>query len=262
MSKETDYRRLRSLVGHYLGYGPGPDDGGTAWTDRQQRDIDECVRGGLRRVYENGYDWSWKKPIVELRLLQGTDTVDAPDDYGGREGDAVVTTDDGRVGLCVPFVSISAVDKMHAGASTSTGSPQCVAEGMRWGVGASQRQRFYLRVWPKADQDYIIRISMYLAPEALTSAFPYAYGGRELEAVREAACKAYAEIHFDGISNGPIEQEFQRLLKAAVDQDHRHKAKDFGYNHDRSAAPYGIDSMWPPRRGWRTRLTINGVTYP
>jgi len=49
-SRRPSRSELRSVVGRYLGYGPGPAFGGPAWTEAQAAIIDRIVEEALETL--------------------------------------------------------------------------------------------------------------------------------------------------------------------------------------------------------------------
>ncbi len=249
------YKDLTGDVGHFLGYGRGADNGDTAWTTPQQRNIDRCVKGGLRNFYFSGIEWSFLKPVAALTLAAESQTVELPDDYGGSEGRITVSTSSADSWQPLDFGPIGAVYQKHALYPSTTGWPECCCEEPIKGTGPTQGQRFRLRVWPIADQAYTLKFQYYVLPDYLSGAFPYVYGGAmHAETVLES-CLAVAEKILDDQATVHA-AEFQMRLAVSKDLDARQKPQHLGYNGDRS-------DMRGSRREWRDwpTVTFNGVEY-
>lgn len=254
------YKDLTGQVGFHLGYGRGADNSETTWDTNQQRTIDQLVRGGLRKFYYCGHDWSFLHPVATFTLASGTKTFPLPEDFGGVEGQATVTLPSGTSASwwCLDIGGIGDVLRAEAQASSTTGTPQCMCVEPIKGTGA-QGQRSQLHYWPTTDQSYTLKVQYYVNPDYLSGQQPYAYGGPEHAETLLAACKATGEIDLDDQRDGPQFQEFTRLLEISKTVDARKKPQTVGYNRDHSDYRYG--EGWPKRRIFEDRVTFNGVAY-
>lgn len=252
------YKQLYAETAHYLGFGRGVNYNQTKWIERQNDSIKQCVDGGLRMVYECGHDWSWKRPVEIVTLPSGAATVLLPEYYGGRDGEATLKLASGQICGRLPFGPIQRVYDRHAESPSATGRPIYLCEEPIKGTTIDGGTRQQLHVWPIADQSYQLQFPMFICEDALTTPYPYAFGGPELAQTRLAACKAYAEMVLDGIQDGPMAALFQQSLAASIESDSRHVAKRIGYNGDRSSmrsARYGRGFL---HQGV-TNLFVNGV---
>lgn len=250
---------LQGDVGFFLGFGRGANNGDNAWDSFQQASIDRCVKGGLRRFYHNGYPWSFLKPVSTVTMLNGSNTVPLPDDYGGFEGEITVTTGStSNIWEQIRLVGIGTIDELAARQPTTTGRPAAIAQEPLRGTGTNQSQRFQLKAWPTADADYTYRFSYYLNPDYLTGALPYAYGGPEhAETILEACLSVAEKILDDTLS--VHEQEFMKLLEVSKELDHRKKPQYVGYNRDWSDVVHR-EPRYPPQHGY-SPVTYNGILY-
>jgi hypothetical protein len=252
------YQDLSGDVGHYLGYGRGAANNDLAWNSIQQGNIDRCLKGGLRKVYHCGYDWSFLKPVAQLSLLSGQDTLPLPDDFGGIEGDLIIV-DPSRVSWRIPITGD--VRYRHGLAPQTTGQPLFAEIEPLKGTQPIAGQRLQVRVWPIADADYLLQCRYYLNPNYLSGAFPYVYGGAEHAETYLEACLSVAEILLDD-SSGVHAQQFAALLEISKDLDRRKKPQTLGYCGDRSDL---YDRRWG-RRGWNRInepvISFGGAVYP
>lgn len=258
MSLETlnaAFKDLRGGVGHFLGYGRGVDFGDAVWQSRQQTNIDQCIKGGMRKLYYCGYDWSFLKPWTSVTLASGAQTVSLPNDFGGLEGPTVVVSASGESGHC-PVPVTGDVRHLYAKDPSATGRPQCVAQDPLKGSSQEHGPKVQLMVFPEADQAYTLQFAYYLNPVFLSGSQPYAYGGPMHAETLLQACKATAEIDIDGLHQGPQFNEFMRLLEVSKRVDARLKPSLLGYNGDGRLA-------FPDRQGrlQETQVTFNGVAY-
>ena len=240
------YSDLTGDVGHFLGYGRGEDNGDVAWDDRQQANVDRCVKGGLRKFYHCGHDWSFLKPTATLTLASGSSLVTLPDDCGGIEGRIAVSISGGS-SVCVALSvgSVGQVYEQEARYPETTGQPQfCCVEATK-GTTQQKGQNQRLHVWPEADQAYTLKFAYYVNPDYLSGSFPYAYGGPQHAETLLESCLAVAEKILDDKADVHA-MEFKECLQSSIDIDRRLKPQTLGYNGDRSD-----DLHW---NGWRQGL--------
>lgn len=250
------FNDLQGDVGSYLGYGRGAANGDRVWTDQQQRSITQCVRGGLRKFYFAGYDWSFLRPVLELTLAEDASTVDLPDDFGGIDGRISLGTGTSDQWFSVEQVNEGTVRERFAMYPDQTGQPEMAAAQPLKGTTVQESNRQQLYVFPTADQEYTLRFASFILPDYLTGSRPYAYGGAQHAETLLSACKATAEIDLDDVKDGPQMQEFQRLLHISMDIDRRLKAQRFGYNGSPERAGRR------PLHGWQDSfVTFEGTLY-
>lgn len=253
-SLNAHYRDLTGDVGNYLGYGRGADNGETAWNERQEKAVRQCVKGGMRRFYYCGVRWSFLQPMVTIELPDGESVALLPLDFGSAEGPLIVSADSRRV-CTLPLGPVGTVYAKLAALGTAAGYPVVACEEPVKEVVKSRAPRRQIKVAPIADQDYTIQLQYHVNPDYLDGQHPYAYGGQQHAEVLLAACKATAEIDFDRETNGPQSREFERLLAAAIQIDSRNQPQSFGYNGDRSDYYHDLDRRWEPQT-----VTIAGMT--
>ncbi len=251
----AQFKDLRGDVGHDQGYGRGPDFGDPEWDRRQLANITRFVKGGMRRFYNCGYDWSFLRPVATMTLPQGEVVVPLPDDYARPEGQIAVSTTGAINYTVLDFGGIGAVYQSAAVMPDTTGRPEMVCEEPLKGTTILNSSRRQLRFWPIADQDYILKFQYHLNPNYLTGDLPYAYGGPQHAETLLEACLAVGElINDDG--NGPHNQAFTQLLEVSKVIDGKSKPQHLGYNGN------GRAMLWTRRNIWSgQRITINGVEY-
>lgn len=256
-------RDLKSAVGFFLGWGRGPDFGGTAWSTDQDAEIEFCVQSGLRRFYfaeaPNGgfYEWSFLKPIATLLLPVNVNTIPLPDDYGGIEGPITCTVSGTAANASIwwPVMTTheGAIRQQYATLPTSTGRPLYAAEQPLRNTTAQQGQRFQLYVFPLPDLTYQLQFAYSILPDALTASVPIPWGGAAHAETILEACLAVAEERLDDTKSVHAEA-FARRLAASMAQDRRRKPQLLGYNADRSdyIDRYSRDRALLP-------ITVNGL---
>lgn len=255
----TPMTKLKGIVGNYLGYGYG-DDGERAWTARQSRRIDDYLDSALRQFYfppspDGGpasYQWSFLRPTAQLLLVETFTEIDLPADFGGLEGRLTVTSD-GSGWFPVSVANEGSVRELLSRFPNSTGLPTTAAVAPQKGVQPGRSPRAKLVVFPVADRDYTIGLQYYLIPEALTSGFPWAYGGAMHAETLIESCLAIAEQRADD-AKGIHTEKFMERLAASIGMDRRLKAQKLGYNRDNS------DGRWTTPGDIRTLQYLNGQT--
>lgn len=255
-SLAAQFKDLKADVGFFLGLGRGADFGETAWSAKDENSIARCVKGGLRKFYHSGYDWSFLKPVAALTLASGANTLDLPQDYGGHEGRVSVATRNNQDWHPLDFAGIGQVQDAEARFSNTTGWPQLLATEPMKDTSLYQGQRFRLHVWPTSDQAYTLKLQYYVLPDYLDGSKPYAYGGAEHAETLLEACLSVAETLLDDQATIHA-AEFQRLLAISMDLDRRKKPQLLGYNADRSDSQHW--GRWDRRD--EPAVTFNGVQY-
>lgn len=257
---------IAGRVGVFLGWGAGTDNGDTAWTSRQEREINFIVDSGLRQFYNpppvDGivYDWSFLRPHVSLTLASGARSLDLPDDFGQPEGMVYVSTDSTREPCPLQFVNSGQIKQAYSAASDASGKPMLVAMEPVRGTTATEGQRFQLLVYPEADAEYTLELAYYLLPNALSGSRPYAYGGMAHAETILESCLAIAEQRLDDAMDVHTKKWQERLL-ASIAVDRKLKAQQLGYNGDASDGKF---ADW--RSSYRhfvneAPVTFNGVSY-
>lgn len=223
------YSDLRSKAAFYAGYGRDS----TAWTTDQIADIDDVVKGGQRLVYNCGWDWSWLKPVVTLTFLSGTNTVPLPDDFAAADGPVQVSISGAASYYCsLPLGPYQPIYQMQGRQPTQSGIPQYACVEPLRGTSTQAGQRWQMRVWPLADQDYQLTFAYRLSADATSGALPYLYGGSQHSELFLQAVKAAAERDLDNIpptSPQAVHQaSFKEMLQASIAMDRRNKPHTVG----------------------------------
>jgi hypothetical protein len=252
------FKDLQADVGFYLGYGRGPDFKQREWDEKKKATIARCVKGGMRKFYFCGHKWSFLKPVAELTLSSGENTLILPDDFGGVESYIVVTQATGICWQPVQYGSIAQVQEQEARLPNSTGRPIICALEPTKTTMHGQNPRSQLHFWPTADQDYTLKAQYYIVPDYLTGEKPYAYGGPDHAETLLEACLAVAEKIGDNTAEVHA-AEFATLLNQSKEIDARMKPKNIGYNLDHSDRDTGVRGMM--ERYQDQRVTFEGVQY-
>lgn len=263
LSIGLDY--FRAAVGTYLGFGRGAVYGEPAWDDRTSSVIDDCVASGIRQfltpppVTPGGasYDWSFLRPVANISLPQGVQSVQLPDDFGGVAGEAVLSQATAQITWRLKYGNPDFVRQLYAQEPSASGKPLHLAIEPAKDVGALQGQRFNLLVFPIPDAAYTLQVTYYILPDMITGAHPFPYGGSAHAETILASCLAIAERRRDNMV-GEQNDYWKERLAASMARDRLFKPQDLGRNADRS------DDNRYTRRGLHNfppLATYNGVSF-
>lgn len=234
---------LRADAGDYLGYGRGDKFSETAWTTRQAKDIDVCLKSGLAQVYwpplvndRPQHRWSFLQPFMEVRIPQGETEVNLPETFGGFTTPLFVQNPQNSVAnrLQLRLRNEVFVRQLLAASPDRTGYPLEAAEVATVATTRNASNRPRLIVWPTPDAAYTLTAGYKHIPGALTGDYPYPPGGAEHSELFKASVIAAAELQKDD-APGPRRAFFMERLAAAIASDSRRKGQLIGYNGDYSA---------------------------
>lgn len=246
---KTQYKQKLGLnMGVGLGLGTAEEP---TWSARSEYIINDCAESGLRRFYHCGYKWSFLKPYKTLTLKEGESYLDMPDDFGGLEGNIIISQDGSGYGT-VKLKNTEVIERFHNASPTLEGPPTVAALYARKAPADDKDQKFRLRFFPLADEEYTIRFQYYVNPDFFDGTNERAYGGPAHVETILASIMAIKEERYDNMMNGPMSQKFMQLLQASFVIDARFKEQFVGENADNS------DEMLPRVRNFPT-LLINGV---
>jgi hypothetical protein len=222
------YDDLQVEVGRFLGYAADPD----TWSDGQVAEVDRYIQAGIRQFYyppkvegvEEGYEWSFLKPVTTIDTVDGDGEQDLPDDFGRIIGDL-------HFEASVHARSITVVSEHRILAllqqNDDENRPRHAAVRFKSSDGsAGQRQEIVW--WPIPDTAYTLTYRYEaFAGKLVKTTNPYPLGGMKHAEVITESCLAIAEqrandekgIHWDA---------FMRLLATAIAQDRKNGARYFG----------------------------------
>jgi len=235
--------KLDSGIGFFLGFGRGADFDEKAWTAKQTAAIDFCRESGLRQFYTPPvlggvtHEWSFLRPVASLTLADADSVLVLPDDFGGLDGTITLTTDGSTSFMPVPVYGVPFVYAQYAGNTELTGRPTAVCQEPIKGSSQYHGQRWQLKFFPIADQEYTVRLRYYLLPNGPDVNRPFPYGGGQHSETIMASCIAAAELYQDD-QRGPRWEYFMERLTASIAIDRRNKAQVFAYNSDNSDQPF------------------------
>jgi hypothetical protein len=188
MALEITYNEILREVGRYLGLARVPDD----WSEQEQSDIADIIKGGLRSFYwPAGHCWSFLMPTAAMSLAAEKRTYDLPDDFTNiLPGGFTYAVDSKQA----PIIrkSESEIRALWAKAELS-GPPVYFA--IRAKVAESGGQtRYEALFYPVPSEDHILSFSYCVTPPALESGVNENHlgGAVHSETVLEA-CLAAAE---------------------------------------------------------------------
>lgn len=244
------YADLMAEVALFLGYGADPSD----WTASQKAECDRYVQAGVRRFYyppavkgaEVSYSWSFLSPVASLATVAGQETYDLPGDLARVVGQFHYDQDQHRCAV------VQVTEDRYRSAKTgtsATGVPvlACVRHKAKT---PNTGQRLEVSLWPAPDAVYSLTFRYEAFNGKLSNDNRYPLGGMRHGELIVQSCLAVAEMRGND-ERGHHNEEFERLLVAAIEQDRRVGSTHFGHMGDTSEATWS-----PPRRG------DTGGTYP
>lgn len=245
VSESTLSLSMNDLTGEaasFLGWGRDP----ARWSARKLEDLNAVLATALRRFYfQAGHEWSFLKPFATLHLIAGEKTVPLPDDFGGFEGDAMISLA-GSSGGYWPVRQVPGewIRAQYAMANTANGRPRGFADEPTK-PNELHSSRNNLLVYPLPDNSYKFECAYSILPEFLTERNPWPYGGAGHAETLKAGIRAAAEL-FEDAQAGDESANYEQALAASVKYDRRNQPKSLGVNSDRSDMPRGgVGGMWP-----------------
>lgn len=238
------------------GWGPGLADDGEEWDAEQQLLLKSFVDSGYARfistppiqgVHPGGHEWTFLKPTMKLTAPSGVSSLRLPEDFNGFCSPlTIIQTNASNLPVRVGNDSLMAMERQRA--PDRTGRPLLVNIRPR----KENRQRFDLDLFPITDAEYVFSFAYHLVPEALTDAWPYAYGGAIHRETLLESCLAVAEERWDRVPEGPHFAAFMRCLAASIRKDRELKPQYYGYDKDDSDKMHTQWRDFPP-------ISVNGA---
>lgn len=234
--------QLQERVASQQGYSLIPSQ----WSPNQAAAIKDIVDSGVARVYfpppidgkEIAVEWSFLRPEATLDLPQGSQQITMPEDFGYFVGDLCLATKPQVTSPWrIEWRNEGQIRHMYQITPGFIGPPRYACQIPLKGTGATEGQQYALLLYPIADQEYTITCVYSVAPEKLSGAFPYAYGGPQHRELYIESCLAVAEQRFDDME-GVHTAMFKQLLMAAISIDNRSKPQILGYNGNRNQRWY------------------------
>ncbi|MFH1567921.1 MAG: hypothetical protein ABIL09_07955 [Gemmatimonadota bacterium] len=250
------YPELLAETAFALGYGRDPEQ----WTVAQETEADLYVQSGLRQFYnppaaagEAPHAWHFFRPSETLVTEADEQDYDAPDDFGGIEGDMTFAADEGWEPIRV--VPEGRIREFRQQGLTA-GRPRYVAVRPK-PFDPAIGQRFEFMFDRPADGVYNLSYQYHVIPPVkLDADSPYVYGGEAHSETVLASCLAVVELRTEK-QKGPMWDDFMGKLAASIAADRRSLRPAFlGYNGDHSGSR-GADRL--PRS--ERLVTYNGLSY-
>ena len=225
---------LSIIIANDRGYSVDP----TKWNANQTFVINQIVTSGVAQVYSpppvNGEkvspDWTFLKPITQISLPCGMQTIRMPDDFGSVDGPiAVQTSTQTGTPWWIDWKNENFIYQMYQTNPQITGPPKFAAETVLRNINPPAGQARGLVFFPIPDQDYLLQVKYSIIPERLSGSQPYTYGGPRFRELFIASCLAYAEQKFDN-NRGVMTARFNEMLMAAVSEDNKNRPQKLGYN--------------------------------
>lgn len=250
-----DLNYLKRLVGRHMGVTAHPG----AWTSKQAEEVNEAVRGGLRRFYtpvvlpgeKYAHEWSFLRPKTTLQTVEDVWEYQLPEDYAFIDGP--MTYDPGSSTMYPPVrqVSEQQVRARHQ-QYEHTGRPELFAIRVKPDVDGSGT-RWEIVFWPTPDDEYSLHYRYRSNPGLLSSGIAKPVGGMPHAQTVIESCLLAADALM-GVKDVARQERYMELLRASV-------------SHDRNAnAPAGLGRIRDGSDGyddgdWRDGLSPQPVTY-
>jgi hypothetical protein len=222
------YDDLQAEVGEFLHYGPDA----SSWSAEETKRVDRIIQAGVRQFYyppamegiELGYEWSFMRPGATLVTVAGTRTYDLPDDFSKVVGEMYYAVD--VFNRAIVEVPIGRIDELLQ-ANDDSDFPRFFAVRFKASTGATG-QKHEVLFWPKPNDAFTLsyRYDAYAGKiDQLNYRNPL--GGMKYGECIIESCLSVAERRGNDEA-GIHEQQFQRLLMAAVAMDRRNSAQRYG----------------------------------
>jgi len=254
-----DLNYLKRIVGRHMGITAHPG----AWTHKQAEEVNEAVRGGLRRFYTPpvlpgerwAHEWSFLRPLESLTTMDGVYEYDLPEDLAWIDGP--LTYDPGTSYIYPPLKIRPEweVRGRHQQLQT-TGRPEMAAIRPKPDIDGDGT-RYQIVLWPKPDGEYTLNYRYRTNPTLLSSGIAKPVGGMPHAQTIIESCLLSAEELMGG-KTGDRYARYLELLKTSV-------------SHDRVAASPGSLGMgrdgsdgygnWNYRDMFANVVTYNDVEY-
>lgn len=155
---------------------------------------------------------------------------DLPDSFGELESD--VTFAMNQATWSIREVNEAQIRvKRQSGANTGRPCECAIRAKTTTGVTG---QRYEIMFWPTPDAAYTLSYKYTVLTDALSSSFPYPYGGMSHAETILASCLDVAERKENNMPQGPESLNYQKRLAASISHDLRKAPKFLGYNGDPS----------------------------
>jgi hypothetical protein len=253
-----DLNYLKRIVGRHMGVTAHP----ASWTHKQAEEVNEAIRGGLRRFYTPpvlpgerwAHEWSFLRPVDAIQTMAGVYTYDMPEDYAFIDGP--MTYDPGMA-LIYPPVRIVAEHQIRARTQEIQHSARPEMAAIRVKRDQQNGTRWEILFWPTPDAEYSLHFRYRTNPTLLSSGIAKPVGGMPHAQTVIESCLLSAEEMMGAKTDRYA--RYIELLKSSVSHDRIANSPDtLGRSRDNS------DRMGDSGdyRDWSaTTTTYNGIVY-
>lgn len=254
-----DHNYLKRLVGRHMGVTSHP----ATWTTKQAEEVNEAIRGGLRRFYtppvlpgeKYAHVWSFLRPKTTLQTVEDVYEYDLPEDLAFIDGP--MTYDPGSSVLYPPVRRVAEyqVRAKHQQYQYSA-RPEIYATRVKTDVDGGGT-RWEIVFWPTPDTEYSLHYRYQTNPGLLSSGIAKPVGGMpHAQTVIESCLLAADELM--GTKTDARYARYMELLRASVSHDRVGSCPDnLGRSRDLSD---GAED-WDYRDCFAGVVTVNGVAY-
>lgn len=257
LTVNLDY--LKRMVGRHMGVTAHP----ATWTSKQAEEVNEAIRGGLRRFYtpavlpgeKYAHEWSFLRPKTSLQTEADVWEYSLPEDYAFMDGP--MTYDPGEATLYAPvrLVSEQQVRSKHQ-LYEYTARPEIAAVRVKHDAGQSGT-RWEIIFWPTPDAEYSLHYRYRTNPGLLSCGVSIPAGGMPHAQTIIESCLLSAD-EMMGVKGGERYAKYIEMLRTSVSHDRNANAPDtLGRIKDGSD---GYEA-WDYRDSFASPVTFNGVEY-
>jgi hypothetical protein len=254
-----DLNYLKRLVGRHMGMTAHP----ATWTSKQSEEVNEAIRGGLRRFYtpavlpgeRYAHEWSFLRPRTTLQTIASVYEYELPEDYAFIDGP--MTYDPGSSVLYPPVrvVSEHQIRAKHQQLDYSA-RPELCAIRVKLDVDGTGT-RWEIILWPKPDAAYSLHYRYRTNPGLLSSGIAKPVGGMPHAQTVIESCLMSADSMM-GTRDVGRQERYVELLRSSVSHDRIANAPEsLGRIRDNSD---GYDD-YDYRDSFASPVLFKGVAY-
>jgi hypothetical protein len=222
------YAQIARAVAVFAGW----DRDSTQWTADQTEDFGDILLSGLRNFYfpptpESGeprYEWSFLRKSATITVVASDGDYDLPDDFSGVILDDSVTFGAGAAQRRLVKVPEWHLRALRSNGETATGTPRYFAVRPKSHTD-TVGLRYEILFYPIPSASATIYYRYVLAPDTISAAHPYFYGGAMHSETLLESVLAAAEYKLDDDPQGVHQQRFLQLLGASIRADREVKQR-------------------------------------
>lgn len=185
--------------------------------------------------------WTEDTETAAEFVLQYDGNYDLPDDYGGLEGNMVITSSKYKPDIILVGEGRIRSMRQHLSDTSATGTPYYAAVRPKVQSDTTTGQRYELMFYPASNSVETVSFKMRVLPDKLVdTTVTHPYGGTAHAETILAACLAVAEEQGNSnrLNGSPVfdkKKLFQERLAASIQFDKMiNSVEKFGYNGDAS----------------------------